>query len=89
MSSFVSACMSVSRKFSKHLAGRTVIRIRYNITTGRGGKINRFGNEISSSFIPAALATGDFQYGSLAHPKEENAELSGLCRKRSVGRNCF
>ena len=33
--------------------GRTVIRIRYNITTG------------------------DFQYGSLAHPIEEDAELSG------------
>lgn len=36
-----------------YLKGRTVIRIRYNITTG------------------------DFQYGSLAHPIEEDAELSG------------
>jgi len=40
-------------KIPFYLKGRTVIRIRYNITTG------------------------DFQYGSLAHPKEENAELSG------------
>ena len=48
--------------------GRTVIRIRYNITTG------------------------DFQYGSLAHPKEEDAELSGrlvvifCCWKGSLNR---
>ena len=33
--------------------GRTVLRIRYNITTG------------------------DFRYGSLAHPVEEGAELTG------------
>ncbi|CAK9081967.1 Protein DD3-3 [Durusdinium trenchii] len=36
-----------------YLKGRTVLRIRYNITTG------------------------DFRYGSLAHPKEQDAELSG------------
>eukprot|EP00438_Fugacium_kawagutii_P014091 Skav231794 [mRNA] locus=scaffold734:99355:104163:+ [translate_table: standard] len=40
-------------KIPPHLKGRTVIRIRYNITTG------------------------DFQYGSLANPKEKDAQLSG------------
>ncbi|CAJ1380662.1 unnamed protein product [Effrenium voratum] len=40
-------------KIPHHLEGRTVLRIRYNITTG------------------------DFRYGSLAHPVEEGAELTG------------
>eukprot|EP00439_Symbiodinium_sp_Y106_P034684 s1065_g4.t1 len=40
-------------KIPKHVKGRTVLRIRYNISTG------------------------DFNYGSLAHPKVEGTELTG------------